>query len=137
MKNGIKIVVIILIVVLAVMTIFLMINSKTDGNGINKLNNSSELIKDQTIENLKISNVTVAIHEDKTSTFSADVTNTSDSANEIETIDIIIKDKDGNVLTTLVGYVGVGLKKGDISKINATTEIDLSKAFSAHYKGNR
>lgn len=137
MKNKMKILVILIIVILTVLTMFLFVNNKMDKTGINKLNNNSELIKDQMLGNLKISNVTVSINKDKTSTFSADVSNTSDTLSDINEITIIIKDKNGKVLTTLAGYVGVGLKKGDVSKISATTEIDLSNAYSVEYRGNR
>lgn len=133
MKKSITIIVIITIIILSIMTIFLMVKDKSNSN-INKLNNNPNVIKEQTLENLKIRNVTITIDNNKISTFSADVTNMSDTENKIETIDIILKDKKGNILTTLAGYIGVGLKKGDVSKINATTEIDLSKATSVEYK---
>lgn len=122
------------ILILVIIIIFFIFRKNDNVNTINKLNNNSGVIKDQVFENLNITNVSITIDDENVSTFSADVTNNSDDENNIDTIEIILKDKDGNILTSLIGYIGVGLKKGDVTKISAQTSIDLSKATSVEYK---
>lgn len=122
------------ILILVIIIIFIVFKGNNSVNKVNKLNNNSGVIKDQIFENLSITNVSITIDDKNVSTFSADVTNNSDAENKIDTIEIILKDKDDNNLTTLIGYIGVGLKKGDIIKISAQTSVDLSKATSVEYK---
>lgn len=121
-------------VILVFVIIFALFKTNNTSNKVNKMNNNPNVIKDQVFENLSITNVSITIDNNDISTFSADVTNNSDEKNNIESIEIILKDKDGNILTSLIGYVGVGLKKGDIAKINASTSADLSKATTVEYK---
>lgn len=121
-----------LILILTIIIIFIMFG-KNNKNTVNKLNNNPNIIKEQVLENLSITNVSIAIDDKNISTFSADVTNNLDGENNIETIEIIFKDKDGKILTILNGYIGANLKKGDVSKISAQTSVDLSKATSVEY----
>lgn len=122
------------ILILVIIIIFIMFKGNNNVNKVNKLNNNSGIIKDQVFENLDITNVSITIDDKDISTFSADVTNNSDVENNIDTIEIVLKDKDGNILTSLIGYIGLGLKKGDVTKISASTSVDLSKATSVEYK---
>lgn len=133
MKKSIFYICIIFILIIIILFIFSSKNNPSN-NKVNKLNNNSGVIKDQIFENLNITNVSITIDNKKISTFSADVTNNSDYENNIEAIEIVLKDKDGNTITVLTGYIGVGLKKGDITKISTQTEVDLSNATSVEYR---
>ncbi len=132
MKKKYIIIIIILLSLLILFFIYNSINSKPKQKNI-ELNNNVNVIKDQTLENLNITNVSLTISKNKTSTFSADVTNNLDS-NDIEYINIIFKDKNGNIITTLLGYVGLELKKGDMTKIYTETNIDLRNVDSVEYE---
>lgn len=128
-----KILITIGILILLVIVIFISTGKKDKKTSVNRLNNNPNVIKDQTIENLSITNVAITIDKNNVSTFTADVTNTANYANTIETINIILKDKTNTVLATLTGFIG-NINKGEISKISVSTDIDLSKASSIEYK---
>lgn len=132
-RRNILLSVIILLIIITIILILNSINAKPRNSGI-KLNNNSNVIEDKNLENLSITRATLVIDKNKKSTFTADVSNTEESDNTIEYINIIFKDKNGNVITTLLGYVGLELKKGDVTKIYATTEMDLSKVTKVEYE---
>ena len=98
--------------------------------------NSKNVIKEQTVEGLKIGNVDLNVI-DGISSFGASVTNTTEKDVVIEQIDVTIKDKDGKALITLPGYIGGTIKPNESKNIISTTDMDLSKADSVSYKINR
>ena len=97
---------------------------------------SKNVIKDQTIDGIKISDVDLSV-TDGASTYTAKVTNTTKKDIAVEDIDIIVKDKDGNQLVQLLGYVGGTIKPDDSKPITSSTDADLKKADSITYKINR
>jgi hypothetical protein len=133
MKRKWVIIVLIVLIVLIGVIIVLSLNSNKENENVNELNNNSNVIKNQTLENLSIEKVSIATTKDNKSTFSAEISNTSDTPNTFELIKIIIKDKDGNIMTTLEAYVGI-LNKGDITKISVDSGMDISNAYTVEYE---
>ena len=97
---------------------------------------SKNVIKEQTVEGLKIGNVDLNI-VDGISSFTASVTNTTDKDIVVEQVDVTLKGKDGKELITLPGYVGGTIKPNESKNIISTTDMDLSKADSVAYKINK
>ena len=62
------------------------------------------------------------------------VTNNTDNTINIDSIDIILKDKDGNVITTLNTFLGGSIEPMQENLIKTTTKDDLTKAYSVEYK---
>ncbi|MBP3461901.1 MAG: hypothetical protein J6K21_05820 [Bacilli bacterium] len=104
------------------------------GNGT-KENKSKEVLKEQIVDGFKINNVSL-ITEGEMSTFNATVTNLQEEQ-YIKSVDIIIKDKDGNIYVTLSGLIERKLKKNESQMINGSTNLDLNEAYSVSYKINR
>lgn len=107
-------------ILLVVIIVFLVINfpkPKTDNN---------DLLKTVTVEGLKIDNVKLTTKEKQT-VYEADVTNITDKTYEKEAIDVILKDKNGDTLIVLLGYIGEGVKVGEKRHIEASTAMDMSK----------
>ena len=112
-------------------------NNRTSDNAknpnVNKMNNDSDIISDQVYKNLSITDVSVVIDKQNKSTYTATITNLEDT-NSIETINVVFKDKDGNIIDTLTGFIGLDLKKGEQTIISSFTDLDLSNATSIEYK---
>ena len=97
---------------------------------------SKNVIKEQTVEGLKIGSVDLNVI-DGISSFKATVTNTTEKNIVVEQVDVIIKGKDGKELITLPGYIGGTIKPNESKDIVSTTDMDLSKADSISYKVNK
>ncbi len=84
-------------------------------------NTKEGIIKEEVYEGLKFSNISL-ITENGYTTFSADVTNTTDTDNNISDVNIELKDKDDNTVITLRGNIGDTLKSGETRTITAVTK---------------
>lgn len=91
------------------------------------------IVKEQTIDGLKISNVKMEVIDGIT-TYTASITNITNSNIEVDNIKIVVKDDKNDILATLTGYIGAILKPNDTKNIVNTTDIDLSKAKSISYE---
>ena len=64
-------------------------------------------------------------------TLTTDVTNTSDNEITTKQVNINIKNKDGNTIISLLGYIGEDpMAVNETRTITASTQVDLSKAYS-------
>lgn len=84
-------------------------------------NTKEGIIKEEVYEGLKFSNISL-ITENGYTTFSADVTNTTDTDNNISDVNIVLKDKNDNAVITLRGNIGDTLKSGETRTITAVTK---------------
>lgn len=98
-------------------------------------NTNENAIKDQTVAELTLTNTSL-ITKDGESTLVTLVTNSTDSNKIIKTFNIIIKDKDNNIIVTLLGYVGGEVPSGESRTITSTVEMDLLNAVSVEYTVN-
>ena len=98
-------------------------------------NTNENAIKDQTVAELTLTNTSL-ITKDGESTLVTLVTNLTDSNKIIKTFNIIIKDKDKNIIITIPGYVGGEVPSGESRTITSTVEMDLSNAVSIEYTVN-
>ena len=133
--------VILLIVILLILIVPRYTNNKEHASeGINKIsaNLNDGIVKEELVNDLKIDNISLIRNKNnKQYIFNANVTNTKSSVNTIKQLDIILKDKDGSVLITLVGDISDdGLKQNETKTITAyiSDSIDLSKATSKEIK---
>ena len=82
------------------------------------------IIKEEEYEGLKITNITMITNNGYT-TFSADVTNTNAEPTNFENVNIELKDEEGNVIITLLGNIGTGLKQNETRTITASAKGDF------------
>ena len=112
-------------------------NNNRDNNKDNKsdmkVNTNDEVIKDQNIDGLEITNTSL-VYENGLSYFSATVTNNTGSDYELNEYRINVKDSEGNIIITIPGYVGSIIKNGESKNINSQVTEDLSKAASIEYE---
>ena len=77
---------------------------------------------------------TSLVYENNTSVLETLVTNKSDKTEYLSEFDILVKDKDGNVIVTLTGFIGASIDAGESRVIASTYSEDLTKAASIEYK---
>lgn len=101
-----------------------------------KVNSEENVVKDQEVETFKMTNTSLT-YDGKMSTLLTDVTNISQNKEMLKSFNIIVKDKDGNEIITLLGYIGEEIEPGEIRTITSGTDMDLSKAASIEYTINK
>ena len=111
-------------------------NNDKDSKSDMKVNTNDEVIKDQNIDGLEITNTSL-VYENGLSYFSATVTNNTGSDYELNEYRINVKDSEGNIIVIIPGNVGSIIKNGESKKINSQVTEDLSKAASIEYEVNR
>ena len=113
--------------ILLVLTMWLKLKSNNDSK---KLVNSEDkkyanteqgIVKEEEVEGLNFSNISL-ITENGYTTFTCDVTNTSDSEINMENVDIVLKDKNDNTVITLLGNIGDLMKPSDTRTITASAK---------------
>lgn len=95
---------------------------------VNKANLNEGVIEDKVIDNFKTENTSV-IYEKGITTFKTELSSLQETY--IKQITVIFKSKNGNVLTTLVGYLNQNIK--DKTDVVITSDIDLTNAYSIEY----
>ena len=98
-----------------------------------KVNTNKDVVKDQEEDKIKMTNTSLIINDGITKLVT-NVTNSSDEDYYLEEYIIIIKDKDGNEIVRMPGYVGDTIKAGDTKTINSSVDRDLSDAGSIEYE---
>ncbi|MDD3241952.1 MAG: hypothetical protein PHQ64_04210 [Bacilli bacterium] len=97
-----------------------------------KYNTSENIIKEQQIGDIKISNISLT-YKDNNSTFKSTITNITQEAIYLNEIHIIVKDKNNNEIVKLIGFIGKNLESNKKEVIVTSTSIDLSNANSVEY----
>ena len=108
-------------------------DKKEDNMPTIEVNDNQEVIKDQKIDGIEITNTSL-VYEDGISYLKATVTNNTGVDYELNEYKINVKDSDGNIRVTMPGYVGSILKNGESKNINTMISEDLSKAYSIEYE---
>ena len=98
-----------------------------------KANTNEDVVKNQQLENFLFENTSL-VYEDGTSTLQTTVTNTSNETTYLSEFIIYVKDKDGNEIITLRGFVGDKLKAGEKRTISSSCGDDLTNAASISYE---
>ena len=107
-------------------------NKKNNAKDDVKVNTEENVIKDQTFEGLTFTNTSLTT-TNGVSTLITEVSNSTGSDYTLEEFTITIKNKAGEVITTIPGYVGDVIKNGETRTINSSIDIDLSNASSIEY----
>lgn len=96
-------------------------------------NTQEKIVEEVELNGLRFSNIAM-ITEGTTTYLTMDVTNPTNNTIKMETVDIDMKDKDGNVITTFLGYFGGEVPAGETRTISSQVEMDLSKAVTKEIK---
>ena len=93
-----------------------------------KVNTSEELKKTKTIDGLEISNIRL-VENNNVSQIVADITNPTNETRGDFPVDIIVRDKEGNKITTIGGYVDK-VNPGKTAQLNASATSDFANAYN-------
>ena len=92
-----------------------------------KVNTSEELKKTKTIDGLEISNIRL-VENNNVSQILADITNLTNETLGDFPVDIIVRDKEGNEITTIGGYIDK-VNPGETAQLNASATSDFANAY--------
>lgn len=127
-KAIIAIIVAVVILVIAGI-IMLVVNSNKKEQSNKEAITTKNVIKDESFGGLDFTNTTF-IKENGQYTISMDVTNPSDKEIDLEEVNIVLKDKQGNEIVTLLGYIGDPMKAKETRVVTSSVSMDLSKVKS-------
>ena len=133
MNKKLKIILIVLIVltiILCIAAFFMLSNKDTEKESndskdefVTTLNKNSGVVMTQEVDGLEISNVKLIVREEG-STFTADVTNTTEQ--EISgNLSIIFKTSTNKEVTRMLGYFGEKISPGETKQISSNTSRKL------------
>lgn len=127
-KAIIAIIVAVVILVIAGIILLVINHNKKEGTGKEAIT-TENVIKDENFGGLDFTNTTF-IKENGQYTLSMDVTNPSDKEIDLEEVNIVLKDKQGNEIVTLLGYIGDPMKAKETRVVTSSVSMDLSKVKS-------
>lgn len=95
--------------------------------------NEAGMLPDKEVNGMKLSNASISFVDD-VSTFVGEIKNTTDKTIELDVFEIVLKDKDGNVVTSIPAYVTDKLEPGESFPVVATVNMDLTNVYDVEYK---
>ncbi len=97
-------------------------------------NTTADIIAEKEVDGIKFSSVSV-IRENNLSRVSVQIMNTTTSPIAVKSIQIIYKDENGNVLTTIENTdFSDGLAAGGVKVLTGSVDVDLMRAKTVEYK---
>lgn len=96
-------------------------------------NTNEGVVEDKEVEGLKLTNTSLKTSENY-STLVTSVSNPTKEDKYVRIFNIFVKDKDGNTIITLQGYVGGVVPAGETRNITSNVDMDLSKAYKVEYE---
>ena len=96
-------------------------------------NTSEGIIKDREVDGISVTNTSMKTVDGLTK-LEVTLTNNGSSDYQLNEYKIIVKDKDGNVIKEMPGYVGSVIKAGASKILKASTNADMSNASSIDYE---
>lgn len=107
--------------------------SKKEKEEVEIVNTNEGVIKDQKVDTFRFQNTSL-IYKSGTSTLETTVTNISEVDQNIQEFEIIFKDKKGNEIATLTGYIGGNIAPMESRVITSYCDENLAGASSIEYK---
>ena len=108
----------------------------TIGIGVSYSSTESGYLSDQTVEGLTFENAKL-VYENGISTYTVEVVNDLEEDYNLNNINIIFKDGDGNEIVSLLGYIGNKLAVGETKIIDASIDQEITDITSIEYVINK
>ncbi len=126
-KRMVAIIVVVLILLTAIMT--LVTYNKFKNEDVKDVG----ITKDEKVNGLNFTDTTFKEKESQY-VLQMNVTNPSKKEIDLKEVDIVLKDKDGKEIATLLGYIGEPMKANEIRTMTINAAMDLSKVKSKTIK---
>lgn len=102
---------------------------------VEEKNNTNEgVVGDKEMNGLKFTNSSLTTYTNNNSTLITTVTNTTEEDVYVRVFNINIKDKDGNLIVSLLGYVGGVIPAGQSRDIESKVDMNLDNAYNIEYE---
>ena len=98
-----------------------------------QVNTNEGIVEDKTLEEFSFTNTSM-IYQNGQTDLEVTVTNNSENTAYLKEFKIYAKDAEGNVLVTMVGFVGDNIPAGESKVISSGASIDLTKAVRIDYE---
>lgn len=108
-------------------------NKNNNNSGSNNISNNEKVISEKQVESFSITNTSLT-YNDGISTLKSTVTNTSSEPKYIKSFDIYVKDKDGNEIAKLTGYIDATIAPGSSRTIESNITTNLENANDVEYE---
>ena len=96
-------------------------------------NTNEKVIENKKVEDLTLTNTSLKVDKNY-STLVTLVSNPTGEDKEVRIFNIHVKDKKGNEIVTLQGYVGDVIPAGESREITSNVDMDLSNAADIEYE---
>lgn len=101
---------------------------------VEEKNNTNEgVIGDKEMSGLKFTNSSL-VYDSNNSKLMTKVTNTTSEDIYVRVFNINVKDKDGNLIVSLLGYVGDVVPAGQSRDIESNVDMSLQNAYNIEYE---
>ena len=133
-----RIIVVLAIICILISIIAIALNPKQTSKPkiINNKTNKTEVTKDTKIKGLDLTDIAITFSKETGSTYSAKIINNTSETVNIDSFDVIFKDKDDNVLTSITLFVGGDMVPKQENIIKSTFLEDVTSATKVEYKIN-
>lgn len=108
-------------------------NKKEETKKDENYNTNTGVIEDKVVEELQLTNTSL-VSKGNNSTLVTLVTNPTKEDKEVRIFNIYVKDKDGNEIVTLQGYVGGVVPAGQSREIESNVDMNLDHAHTIEYE---
>ena len=107
-------------------------NTNNSNNNEPSKNNNPYIIENKVVDEFQFSNASL-VYEKSTSTFTIEITNTSDQSIMVKNVVMYFYDPEGNQLAKLTGHVGENIAAHDTKKLVANHYESLLDSYSIEY----
>lgn len=97
------------------------------------INTNGGVVQNKVVEGLELTNTSL-VSEEHSAVLVTQVKNPTSEDKEVRIFNIYVKDKDGNIITTLQGYVGGVIPAGEIREITSNSDKNLDNAYDIEYE---
>lgn len=98
-----------------------------------KYNTNQGIVEDKEVGGLHLTNTSLETSE-YSSTLVTLVSNPTDKNIQVGMFRIYVKDKDDNLIKTIIAYVGGEIKAGESKEITTNIDMSLENAFKVEYE---
>ena len=127
LKNIMKDKRIVMVIMLIPILLLVLVLVNNISYSANKGENTNNINAEQTVEGIKVSEGLI-IQDKGIYNYTAKVTNTKETKEKIEFLELIFYDKDNNKITTLYGYIGREIETNESTIVSASVDKDITKA---------
>lgn len=96
-------------------------------------NPNSGFLPDQTVDGLNFQNAQMNI-QNGISNYTVEVVNELKESYELKTIEVVLKDENGEELTILTGYIGNNLESGETKVLDASIDEEINAIHQVEYR---